>query len=53
MEGRLRSLHEKLEEQRPTEDVQDNGEVSRLLEDIREVIDDYKVRSRPLNPSQY
>jgi len=52
MEGRLRCLHGKLEEQQPTEDVQDGGEVSRLLEDMHEVIDDYKVRPRPLKPSQ-
>jgi len=49
IEERLRSLHEESEE-KPTEDVQNDGGVSRLLGDIHEVINDYKVRSQLSNP---
>ena len=45
----LRSLSEKLELQQAD---QHDKEVFGPLEDLREAIDDYKVRSQPPNPSR-
>ena len=48
----LSSLDQKSALLRFTDHVQDNEEVSGLLEDLREVIDDYKVRSPPWHTSR-
>ena len=49
IEVKLRSLSEKSELQRPVDRAHDD-EVSGLLEDVRVVINDYKVCSQPSNP---
>ena len=43
----LRSLAEKPGLPQLADHLQDDEGVSRLLEDLREAIDDYKVRSQP------
>ena len=48
----LRSLSEKPGLQRLADHSQDDEEVFRLLEDLREAIDNYKVRLRPSNLSR-
>lgn len=48
----LRPLSEPVPQRLPDRN-QDNEEVYRLIEGLREVISDYKARLRPLNPSQY
>lgn len=44
-EEALRSLHQKSALLRFTDHVQDNGDVSGLLEDLQEAINDYQVCS--------
>ena len=52
IEGKLRSLHEKPGLQQITDHIQDNENVLLLLEDLRETISDYQVRSSPWHHSQ-
>lgn len=49
IEVKLRSLSEKSELQRPVDRAHDD-EVSGLLEDVRVVINNYKVCPQPSNP---
>jgi len=53
IEGKLRSFYETQEPQRLDDHVQDDGNVLGLLEDLREAISDYRVRSSPLHHSRY
>ena len=51
IEEQLRSLHGKLLLLRLVDNAQDGEDVSGLLEDLREVVNDYMVRSYLLHPS--
>ena len=52
IENRLRSLHEKFLLLRLVDNVQDSEDVSGLLEDLQEAVNDYMVRSRLWRPSR-
>ena len=45
IEGQLRSLHEKFLLLRLVDNAQDGEDVSGLLEDLREAVNDYMVRT--------
>jgi len=47
IEENLRSLYENPALQPPADNVQDDEEVSGLLEDLREIMSDYQVCSQP------
>ena len=52
IEEQLQSLHGKFVLLRIVDNAQDGEDVNGLLEDLREAINDYMVRSRPWHSSQ-